>query len=87
MRFYKNPYPGLLFTLAFVLLSITSCGPVESRKAQGVQKPNIVIILADDLGYADAGCYGATKIKTPAIDRLPYPGGQAHTMHKIPLSP
>ncbi len=70
MRFYKNPYPGLLFTLAFVLLSITSCGPVESRKAQGVQKPNIVIILADDLGYTDAGCYGATKIKTPAIDRL-----------------
>jgi len=32
--------------------------------------PNIVFILADDLGYGDLGCYGATKVKTPNIDRL-----------------
>ncbi|MGL4941643.1 MAG: arylsulfatase [Thermoguttaceae bacterium] len=32
--------------------------------------PNIVFILADDLGYGDLGCYGQTKIKTPAIDSL-----------------
>jgi arylsulfatase len=32
--------------------------------------PNVVILLADDMGYGDAGCYGSKKIKTPNIDRL-----------------
>ena len=33
-------------------------------------KPNVIIINVDDLGYGDIGCYGATKVKTPNIDRL-----------------
>lgn len=39
--------------------------------AYGIERlPNIVLILADDLGYGDCGCYGQTVLKTPNIDRL-----------------
>jgi arylsulfatase A-like enzyme len=38
--------------------------------ALAAQSPNVVFILADDLGYGDLGCYGATKVKTPHIDQL-----------------
>jgi arylsulfatase A-like enzyme len=38
--------------------------------SQPAQKPNVVLIVADDLGYGDLSCYGATKISTPAIDQL-----------------
>lgn len=34
------------------------------------EKPNIIFLLADDIGYGDLGCYGATLVKTPNIDRL-----------------
>jgi len=33
-------------------------------------QPNIVLIMADDLGYGDLGCYGQTRVATPSIDRL-----------------
>src|SRR6476660_6664423 len=35
-----------------------------------LKKPNIILIVADDLGYGDVGCYGQQKIETPNIDRL-----------------
>ena len=37
---------------------------------QAQEKPNIVILLADDLGYAEVGAYAQKKIRTPNIDRL-----------------
>jgi arylsulfatase A-like enzyme len=38
--------------------------------ANAAERPNIVLIFVDDLGYGDVGCYGATAVKTPHIDRL-----------------
>lgn len=50
-----------------VLLALFACGFAPALAAN---RPNIVLIYADDLGYGDLGCYGATKVKTPNIDRL-----------------
>ena len=38
--------------------------------AEPTQKPNLVFIIADDLGYGDLGCYGCADIRTPCLDRL-----------------
>lgn len=40
------------------------------------QKPNIVLIMADDLGIGDLGTYGQTKIKTPNLDKLAKDGAK-----------
>ncbi|OYW75428.1 MAG: arylsulfatase [Verrucomicrobia bacterium 12-59-8] len=49
--------------LAILLTSLT-------LSAADPRPPNVVIILVDDLGYADLGCFGAEKIKTPNMDRM-----------------
>lgn len=45
--------------------------------------PNVVLIFADDLGYGDLGCYGATKVRTPNIDRLAEEGRRFTDAHSV----
>lgn len=52
------------FLGAVFLVLIAACVRAE------VSRPNIIFILADDLGYGDVGCYGQKRIQTPNIDRL-----------------
>jgi len=42
----------------------------EAPTARGGRRPNVIFILADDLGYQELGCYGQRKIRTPNLDRL-----------------
>ena len=49
-------------------LGLMAAGPFAAAQAR--RPPNIVFIMADDLGYGDLGCYGGQYIKTPNIDRL-----------------
>lgn len=57
------------FILAFVCAPVLAVAP-PSRSSEPAARPNIVFIIADDLGYGDLGCYGQTKIRTPNLDRL-----------------
>ena len=43
---------------------------VLSAAAVAAERPNVVIIIADDLGYVDHGCYGSPTIRTPHLDRF-----------------
>lgn len=53
-----------------LLLCCAGCGPIDGDPAQTGRPPNVVVILADDLGYADVGFQGLTDFATPNIDRL-----------------
>jgi arylsulfatase A-like enzyme len=60
---------ALLRNAAMGTLALAS-GPRIVFGQQGAKPPNMVFILADDLGYADVGCYGRPDFKTPNIDRI-----------------
>jgi arylsulfatase A-like enzyme len=53
----------LLYILIFNTLA------VQGQPTKPV-KPNIIFILSDDVGYGDLSCYGASSVRTPAIDKL-----------------
>ena len=50
--------------------NLIGAGSAAAAFAQSTRRPNIIFIMADDLGYGDLGCYGQKTIKTPNIDRL-----------------
>ena len=64
-------YTRKMKKLVFIITAI-SCSPLVAVEAakQGPERPNIIFIMADDLGYGDLGCYGQKLIQTPHIDRL-----------------
>jgi len=59
--------PTILLVLVAVACGSIACGPDAASVSE---RPNIVLIVADDLGYGDLGSYGQEKIRTPVLDRL-----------------
>ncbi|MBM4025095.1 MAG: hypothetical protein FJ280_06745, partial [Planctomycetes bacterium] len=72
--------PGTGYLLLFLLVAAFLCG-----RAVAAQKPNIVLILADDLGWADLGCYGSDLHETPHLDRLATEGVRFTQAYAMPV--
>jgi len=66
---FTGSLPDLKIATTLLCLGAAIVSP-ECSGASVPEQPNIVFILADDLGYADLSCYGATRINTPNLDQL-----------------
>ena len=73
MKHLSNLLPYL--PSAVLLIGCGSSSKQEARNDSS-QKPNVIYLIADDLGIGDLSCYGATKVSTPNIDRLAGQGMQ-----------
>jgi arylsulfatase A-like enzyme len=62
-------------TIVFITAAVTC------QQLAADQRPNVVVIFADDLGYGDLSCYGATKLQTPNIDQLAREGRRFTDAH------
>ena len=67
-----------------LIFIVCSCNPESKEKDSNY--PNVILIFADDLGYGDLSCQGATKVQTPHIDNLAQKGRRftdAHTVSSV----
>lgn len=70
-----------MIQLILVFALTSSCN--QLLKSEKSEKPNVILINVDDLGYGDVGCYGATKVKTPNIDKLAIEGIKFTDAHSV----
>ncbi len=60
----------LLKRMTYIILTLLASCPGCNRKGLVQDQPNILFIMADDLGYGELGCYGCKDIRTPVLDKL-----------------
>lgn len=74
----------LPFSLTILLFSACSDNR-DSLDSSSTRKPNIILIMADDLGYETLGTYGSVSYETPVLDRLAETGVKFNNAHALPL--
>ncbi|MBR6016553.1 MAG: sulfatase-like hydrolase/transferase, partial [Prevotella sp.] len=58
-------------------------GLAAGAVAQDEQRPNVIFLMADDLGYGDLSCYGATRVNTPNVDSIARNGIRFTECHAV----
>ena len=81
MRSRRTAASAVALALSLTLGSLPGCKPTE--KTEPAKRPNILLIVADDLGFSDIGAYGG-EISTPALDQLAKEGVQLSNFHVLP---
>src|SRR5436305_14681757 len=76
---------GPMNRLLLASLVIPLLVPLATALAADATKPNVVIVFIDDLGYADIGPFGATKQKTPNLDRMAAEGMKLTSFYAAPV--
>jgi arylsulfatase len=71
-------------TFFILIMGITACSGTSEKDTTNVTGPNILLLVADDLGYADIGCFGG-DISTPNIDALASAGIRFSRFHTAPM--
>ncbi len=67
--------------MTFNTSALTLLGVSAMLSTHAAERPNVIFIMADDLGYGDTGCYGATLVSTPNIDKLAAQGRRFTDAH------
>lgn len=68
-----SPFPKLLARLlrfSFAIATLLTFGTVLTRNTHAAQRPNIIVVLLDDMGWGDFSCFGNKEAQTPNVDRL-----------------
>lgn len=76
-------YAGISLLASLAACNSATAETVQKNSMQAPQKPNVIVILADDLGYGDLKCYGAKNVETPHVDKLASEGIRFTNAHTV----
>ncbi len=76
-------YAGISLLASLAACNSATAETVQKNSTQAPQKPNVIVILADDLGYGDLKCYGAKNVETPHVNKLASEGIRFTNAHTV----